>query len=263
MPLFPIATLDDPRLAPYRTLKDHYIAARHGLFIAEGEQLVKRLLASKFRTQSVLIADRRLEELGPLFAEDIDVYVVTQSLMNELAGIKFHSGVLAAGIRQPPPTLEQLLSPNAATIKLVVCPEIAIAENLGSMIRLAAGFGADALIVGPRSSDPFLRRTIRVSMGTTFYLPIVESTDLAVDFTLLKQRWGVHCVAGVLDGTATPINSAARHDRLALVFGNEAQGLDPRDIALCDERVTIPMKLGTDSLNVAIAAGIFLYHYWS
>jgi len=263
MPQHLIAALDDPRLAPYRELKDHYVAARHGLFIVEGEQLVRRLLASSFQVQSILIADRRLEELAPLFAPDIDVHVVTQSLMNDLAGIKFHSGVLAAGVRRTPPTLAQLLAPDAKTIRLVVCPEIAIAENLGSMIRLAAGFGADALVVGPRSTDPFLRRTIRVSMGSTFTLPIVESTDLAVDFAMLKQRWGVHCVAGVLDETATPIKSALRSDRLALVFGNEAQGLAAEDIALCDERVTIPMKLGTDSLNVAVAAGIFLYHYWS
>ena len=59
----------------------------------------------------------------------------------------------------------------------------------------------------------------------------------------------------------SPWRRPSRPDRLALLFGNEAQGLDPSTIAACDRRITIPMKMGTDSLNVAVSAGVFLYHF--
>ena len=66
-------------------------------------------------------------------------------------------------------------------------------------------------------------------------------------------------IASVLDESAEPLDSIAPVARFGVVFGSEAQGLDPATIAHCDRRVTIPMKLGTDSLNVAVAAGIFLH----
>ena len=99
-------------------------------------------------------------------------------------------------------------------------------------------------------------------MGTIFKLPVIQSDDLTIDLDLLKSRWGVHRVASVLADDATPLRQAVRHDRLAVLFGNEAQGLDAATLAHCDERVTVPMRRDTDSLNVATAAGIFMYHYW-
>jgi len=262
MPVLQLSTSDDSRLAPYRELKDRTLAARHGLFVAEGEHLLTRLLASDFRVASVLMADRRADELVPLVPADVDVFVLPQEQLNAIVGFRFHSGVVAMGVRKPPAVLEDVLRGDAATIKLVVCPDLISAENLGSMIRLSAGFGADAMIVGPRSIDPFVRQAVRVSMGTIFKLPIVQSPDLAKDLSLLKTQWGVHRIATVLSDQATPLPASPRHDRVALMFGNEAQGLDAEALSLCDESVTIPMRLGTDSLNVAIAAGIFMYHYW-
>jgi len=262
MPLHTIAQLDDPRLAPYRELKDRTLAARHGLFVAEGEHLLYRLLASDFRVASVLIADRRAAEIAPLVPAAIDVFSLPQEWMNQIVGFRFHSGVVAMGVRKPLPTLVEVLATSPAAMRLVVCPDVTNAENFGSLIRLSAGFGADAMIVGPRSIDPFIRQSVRVSMGTIFRLPIVESKDLVADLAMLRSQWGVHRVASVLSDQATPLVNAKLHDRLALMFGNEAQGLDAEAVAISDERVTIPMRLGTDSLNVAVAAGIFMYHYW-
>ena len=98
-------------------------------------------------------------------------------------------------------------------------------------------------------------------MGTIFKLPLVRSNDLTRDLRRLQREWGVELVATVLDECAEPLSSARRGPKLGLLFGNEAQGLDQALIAACDRRVTIPMQLGTDSLNVAVAAGIILYHF--
>jgi tRNA G18 (ribose-2'-O)-methylase SpoU len=260
MPVLPLQSFDDARLAPYRELKDRTLAARHGLFVAEGEHLVRRLLASDFQTASVLLADRRAEEISPLVPSNVNVFVLPQDELNGVVGYKFHSGVIAMGIRKPSPSLSDVIKASGP-VKLVLCPDTTNGENLGSLIRLSAGFGADAMLVGPRSIDPFMRQVVRVSMGTIFQLPIVQSADFSADLRQLKQQ-GVRLIASMLDPGASPLPSAERYDRSALLFGNEAQGLDADTVSLCDDRVTIPMHRGTDSLNVAVAAGIFLYHYW-
>jgi tRNA G18 (ribose-2'-O)-methylase SpoU len=117
------------------------------------------------------------------------------------------------------------------------------------------------MILGERSCDPFYRQSIRVSMGTVFSLNLLQSQDLLRDLRLMKKQWGIELIATVLDESAQPLAETRRSERVGLLFGNEAQGLPNEILAECDRRVTIPMKLGTDSLNVAIAAAVTLYHF--
>jgi tRNA G18 (ribose-2'-O)-methylase SpoU len=260
--VFPIPTLDDPRVAPYRNLKDRDLAREGGRFIAEGELVVRRLLASAFQTESLLIADRKLEEIEPIVPPHIPIYCAPADVVNRIIGFKFHSGVMAVGLRGPRPTLEQLASKwQQERITLVILPQVQNTENLGSMIRISSGLGASAMILGERSCDPWYRQSIRVSMGTVFSLPIVQSNDLLSDLKSLRERWGAQLIATVLDDQAEDLACAARAPRIAVLFGNEVTGLSPQEIAACDRKVTIPMNLGTDSLNVSVAAGIILYHF--
>jgi tRNA G18 (ribose-2'-O)-methylase SpoU len=260
MPLIPVPSLDDPRVAPYRNLKDRDLARDGDRFIAESEQLVRRLLASTVRAESLLVADKRLPDLAPVLPNDLPVYVAPAAVVNEIVGFQFHSGVMAVGVRPPSPALDDVLAgkPRAT---LVVCPEVEKTDNLGALIRIAAAFGADAMLLGPRCCDPFFRQSVRVSMGTVFHLPIVRSPDLDRDLHHLRDDLGVELIATVLDDSAEPLDRAPRAPKLALLLGNEAQGLPPDIVRLCHRRVTIPMQLGTDSLNVAVAAGVFLYHF--
>jgi len=270
MSMVMIDSLDDARLDPYRNLKDRELAALDGRFIAEGEHVVRRLLASDFPVDSVLLARRRVEELGPLVPEGVPVFAVTDEVVEQVIGFAFHSGVLACGRRKPAPTLDSILPPPGDTTRpltLMVCPEIINAENIGTLIRIGAAFGVDAMLIGERSCDPFWRRSIRVSMGTVFRLPLLHSRDLLADLKLLKERWKFDFAATVLDADAQPLATAGRAgvaggpDRLALFFGSESQGLHRRWLAVCDRKLTIPMHMGTDSLNVAIAAAVFLFHF--
>jgi tRNA G18 (ribose-2'-O)-methylase SpoU len=261
MSLIHIDSFTDPRVAHYRNLKDRQLERQGRLFIAEGEHLVRRLLASSFETESLLLAERRVDDIASIVPAHIPVYVVPQDRMNEILGMKFHSGVMACGRRKPQQALDDVVPKDRDRLLLVICPEIANVENIGSLIRLAAGFGVDAMILGERCHDPFWRQSIRVSMGTIFTLPILQTDDLARDLRRLRDEWRVELVATVLDPTAEPLASSPRRPRVGLLFGNEAQGLDPHWIAACDRRVTIPMSHGTDSLNVSTAAGIFLYHF--
>jgi tRNA G18 (ribose-2'-O)-methylase SpoU len=260
MPIIPIHSLDDPRLAPYRNLKERDLAREGDRFIAEGENLVKRLLASRYRTESVLLADRRVAEIAPLVPAEIPVYSAPASVVNHVLGFKFHAGVMSVGIRGPSPTIDDIISAaKGSRVTLLVCPEIEKTDNLGAIIRIAAAFGVDAMILGERCCDPFFRQSVRVSMGAAFVLPIVRTDDLARDLRRLQNEFAVQLIGSVLSEGAEPLDQFRRPPRLALLLGNEAQGLGPKLESMCDRLVTIPMRLGTDSLNVAVAAAVFLY----
>lgn len=259
--MIPIESLDDPRIAHYRNLKDRELAREGGRFMAEGELILRRLLASDYPVESVLLEELRAPELAPLVPSEVPVYVAPRSVFRHIVGHKFQSGILAVGRRKPFLTVDQLVEQANEPSTLVICPEIASVENIGSLIRIAAAFGCDGMLLGERCHDPFWRQSVRVSMGTLFKLPLARSQDILLDLKRLRETWGYELAATVLDEAAEPLESAPRGRRLGILFGNEAQGLDPASIAACDRRVTIPMRPGVDSLNVAVAAGIFVYHF--
>lgn len=256
-----IDSLDDPRVALYRNLKDRELDRSGRYFIAEGEHIVRRLLASDFPVESVLLVDRRSEEMSAVVPAGVPVYVMSQDLMNQILGLKFHSGIMACGRRKPPRSIDDVIPKDKDRLTLVILPDISNVENIGALVRLSAGFGADAMILGERCHDPFWRQSVRVSMGTIFTLPLVQSDNLERDLKRLRDEWGVELIATVLDAAAEPLEQADRSSKVGILFGGEAQGLEPRDLSVCQRRVTIPMEHGTDSLNVAVAAGIVLYHF--
>ena len=259
--IFPVASLDDERLAAYRNLKDRGLARLGDRFIAEGELVVRRLLDSDYAVESVLLAERHVERIAPLVPAGVPIYAAPAGVVNEIVGFRFHSGVIACGRRRPAQSLAQVAPTWAGGVTLVVLPEVTKTDNLGALLRISGGFGADAVILGEHCCDPFYRQAVRVSMGAVFRLTLVRSRDLLADLRLLRARWGVELIAAALDDRAEPLAGARRGERVALLFGNEAEGLTGEQLALCHRRVAIPMRLGTDSLNVAIAAAVFLYHF--
>jgi tRNA G18 (ribose-2'-O)-methylase SpoU len=252
--------LDDSRLLPYRALKDRELARDGERFLAEGEFIVRRLVASKFPTESVVLTHRRAEQLAGIAPDHVPIYILPDALVHQLIGFKFHSGVIACGKRLPSIGLDQLAA-GKKSMTLVVCPETANAENLGSLIRISSAFSADGIILGEKCCDPFWRQAIRVSMGTVFSLPIVRSGDLLADLRQLREEHDFELIATVLDDSAESLHDVVRQMRTALLFGNEAQGLERHYVEACNRRVTIPMKAGVDSLNVAIAAAVFLFQF--
>lgn len=262
MPVVPVATLDDPRVQMYRNLKAQNLSRQGPWFIAEGVRVVERLLDSSFETESVLLTERRVEEWLPRIPEHIPVFVVPQSEANQLVGFNFHVGVVACGRRRRSPALDELLPHDRSSLTVVVCPNCDNPENLGAIVRMCLGFGVDLLLLGPGCSDAFSRRVIRVSMGATFRQPIIETRNLQRDLLRLKEEWGFELAATILDPSASPLAATTtRQPRFGLLFGNEAFGLGDEWINLCDRRLTIPMAPGADSLNVAVATGIFLHHF--
>ncbi|WP_422928512.1 TrmH family RNA methyltransferase [Singulisphaera sp. PoT] len=261
MPRVLIDDLADPRIAPYRNLKaTNQTRGRDG-FVVEGEKLVERLLESHFPAASILVSDRHEARISSWAPDDVPLLVVPHALVDVLVGFNFHQGVLACGIRRPWPSPGEIAGGSAERRTFVACPQIDNPENLGAIIRLGDVFGVDAILVGGRCPDPFSRRVLRVSMGMALRLPVIESEDLAADLARLRSDFGFKLAATVVDTDARPLHAVRRPDRLALLLGCEGQGLGPEWVDLCDLRVTIPMRPGAESLNVAVAAGILLYHF--
>lgn len=255
-----ITSLDDRRLDPYRNLKQSNLTRWSGLFIAEGEKLTRRLLSSDFETASVLLGQSYLDTFRPLIRAETPVFVVPDDAVEKIVGFNFHRGVLACGRRRTGLTIAEIADHRPAAT-MVVCPDVQDPENLGAILRIAAAFGLDAVMLGRKCADPFSRRVLRVSMGAALRLPLTESDDLITDLRRLQTEFNYELVATVLDADAQSLESTSRRPRTALLFGSEGHGLPRPLIELCDRRITIPMQPGTDSLNVAVAAGIILHHF--
>lgn len=261
MPRIPITDVAEPRLEIYRDLHHPDAGKRGTRFIVEGEILVRRLLESDFVCDTILSADRKADALERLVRPDVTIFTAPDAVIARVLGFKFHSGVMASAMRRPSKEIKDVVPAKDKKALVVVCPELTDGTNLGSIVRITAAFAADALLIGPRCRDPFYRQSVRVSMGTIFTLPVVRSTDLVRDLRWLRDEAAFNLMATVLDSDALPLRQAEQTRRTALLFGNEALGLERELVAECDRKLIIPMRPGVDSLNVAVTAGIFLYHF--
>lgn len=254
-----IDSIDDPRVAAYRSLPDRTLRGE-SVFVTEGRNLTLRLLASPYAAESVFVAQQHAAEFAAVVG-DVPLYTAPEPLLKQVVGFDFHLGVLGSGRRGELPSPDELVGrrPVDAPLRLVICPETTKPENLGLIFRSSAGLGIDGLLLGRRCCDPFSRRALRLSMGGTLQVPFSTSVELADAMRRLRDRRQVELVAAVVDDRAERLPDFRWSPRTALVFGNEFHGLREPWLSACDRRVTIPMPPGVDSLNLGVAAGIFLY----
>ncbi len=261
MPRILLDDLDDPRIAVYRSLKATNRTRDLDQFVVEGERLVARLMESRFSVVSVLVAEGHVNKLTRPLPEDVPAYVVPDTVVDQVVGFPFHRGVLACGERRPWPVLDAWLADADRPFFAVVCPKVSNPENLGAIARIGDVFGIDAIVAGPECPDPLSRRVLRVSMGAALRLPVIVEDRLIDAAARLASSAGVELIAAVADPDAQSFERVARPRRLGLVLGDEHEGVGPDWLALCRRAVTIPMRPGASSLNVAVAAGILIYHF--
>jgi len=229
-------------------------------FICEGRYLVeeacKAARSGSLRILSILVSPRRAQEWAELAPPGTRLLVAEEAFLETLLGFHFHRGVLCCVQRPSPPDEACLL----AARRLLVLPRLDNVDNLGQLLRTAAALGLDAVALG-RGPSPFERRTVRVSMGAAWRIPVLTSTDLPG----LLASWKAHdpatpaeVVAAALAAEALPARLWRPGPRTALVLGPEDQGLDPAWLARCDHAVVIPMANAMDSLNVAAAGAILM-----
>jgi len=239
-------------------LKDRGLK-KEGLFVGEGRFTVERMLSSGWNIKALLCTSRWEQQFAEQTRGKCPVHVLSDEAIEKVAGFPFHRGVLAIGERPEFPALEKTIGTEDLPPRLIFCPEINDQENLGSIIRSAAAFGW-AVLLGPRTGDPLSRRVIKVSVGTVFSVPFYTVEDEIRGINLLNSR-GYKTCAAVIDRNAGILKNAGKSGKTALVFGCEAEGLQKKIVEECSQSVRIPIIEEIDSLNVGVAAGIFLYHF--
>ncbi len=259
--LVEITDAADPRLADYRDLRDvelrKNLEAEHGLFLAEGEKVVRRAIEAGFTARSFLMAPRWLDGLADVLdRSDAPCFVVAEDMAEEVTGFHVHRGALASLERRPLPAVEDVLE---GARSVLVLEDIVDHTNVGAILRSGAAFEFDAVLLAPRCADPLYRRSIKVAMGAVFTMPWTRIPDW-YDALPALSRAGFTTVAMTLAPDAVPIEEAVQGlDKVALVLGSEGHGLSSRWEESADRRAIIPMAPGIDSLNVAAATAVACY----
>ncbi|ODA96877.1 RNA methyltransferase [Mesorhizobium sp. SEMIA 3007] len=257
--------IDDPRdsrVAAYLDIRERDLAGRQGRFVAEGKVVLDLLLSSgRFGAESILVLENRLDGLEDILHKapaDLPVYIVTSAVMDAIAGFHMHRGILAIGRKETPQAVGPLLDALSGQALVVVLVGIANHDNMGSIFRNAAAFGADAVLMDATCCDPLYRKAIRVSVGAALKIPFASFTDTS-GFTATLAERGFEQFALSPRGN-TDIRDARPAQRLALYLGTEGEGL-PESLLARLQTVRITMSKGFDSLNVAAASAIALHHF--
>ncbi len=256
--LLPLSDPADPRLDDYRNLTDAALRARDhsGVFIAEGELVVRRLLTSRFPTRSLLIARSAQHRLDTLpVPDDVPVYIAADDLLQTIVGFPFHRGVLACGQRLPEPPLTDLLGSRL----LLVLENTANTDNMGALFRNTACLAGEgsAILLSPGCCDPLYRKALRVSIGYALTIPFT-TTESWPDALDQVRGAGFELLALTPSPDAPPLDALAPGRRYALLLGAEGPGLSDHALRRATRLARIPMAKGADSLNVATAAAVAL-----
>jgi len=260
-----IADADDARVAAYRDLQDAAHAARQGLFVVESRGVVRLLVDhARFHARSLLVTRPALEALRDVIAgleDSTPVYLAPQEIVRRIVGFHFHRGCLALGERGLEPPLDALLAPPGPRLVLVL-ERLANPDNVVGIFRNAMAFGVDAVLLSPGCTDPLSRKAIRVSAGGVLATPFVTLDDWPAALTRVREAGFVLLALTPLTGAVEVAELGVARPiprRVALLVGNEGDGLSAAARSAADLEVTIAMAPGVDSLNVATAAAIALH----
>ncbi len=259
-----IDSLDHPSLQPYRTMKMQQDHHNQGIFVAEGEKIVRRLIETDFKIISVLLPPKWLADFQSLLEprqETVEIFVAQKEVLERLTGFSMYQGILAVARIPQPWSLEMAVACSPRPRLFVATDGINNSENMGILVRNCAAFGAQALLVGETSSSPYMRRAVRTSMGTIFRLPYVECDCLAATLRLLN-KCGIKCIAAHPHSEKKYISDIDLTGDVCIVFGSEGLGISADVLEACSEWAEVEMAPGVDSLNVGSAAAVVLYEVW-
>ncbi|KAB2971767.1 RNA methyltransferase [Streptomyces sp. SS1-1] len=253
---------DDPRLRDYTGLTDVDLRRRRepaeGLFIAEGEKVIRRAKEAGYEMRSMLLSAKWIDVMRDVIDElPAPVYAVSPDLAEQVTGYHVHRGALASMQRKPLPSATDLLH---TARRVVVMESVNDHTNIGAIFRSAAALGMDAVLLSPDCADPLYRRSVKVSMGAVFSVPYARLEPWPKALETVREA-GFSLLALTPDEKAKTLDQAAPHrmDRVALMLGAEGGGLSRQALAAADEWVRIPMSHGVDSLNVGAAAAVAFY----
>ncbi|MDA3843772.1 MAG: RNA methyltransferase [Candidatus Kapabacteria bacterium] len=253
-----ITDLNDPRIEYYKNLR--FTPAKHtedNVFVVESEKVTLMLLRSDIEIVSVFALPEFYEAHAELMdarkVPDESRFYADRALMKDVVGFRLHSGMMAVG-RQPAQTgLDELSN------RIVIMNGIINSENVGAIVRNCAAFGVDSILCDRKTSSPFLRRAVRVSMGSVMFQKIHITDDLPATLNELRNRLGYSIISAELTDDATSLKEYNFPEKHCIIFGSEGPGVDQEILDLSDAVVFIPISEKVASLNVGAAAAVVLW----
>ena len=250
--------------------KDH---PEEGMFIAESPKVIGRALDAGYEPLSVLVEKKQMEEneetsqiMNRFDDTKVSIFTADFEVLTKLTGFKLTRGMLCAMRRKPLRKFQDLCD---GINRIAILENVQNPTNVGAIFRSAAALNMEAVLLSPGCSDPLYRRATRVSMGTVFQIPwtfIRDSNEMRCKREVIwpKQaiaelkKLGYKTAALALTDDSVSIDDSElmKEEKLAVILGNEGEGLESETIALCDYTVKIPMTHGVDSLNVAAASAV-------
>ncbi|MFB1080471.1 TrmH family RNA methyltransferase [Jeotgalibacillus sp. JSM ZJ347] len=242
-----IQSLQNTKVKEWKKLTTKKGRDKSGLFLAEGWHLTEEAIKAGAAIEVIVKEGIEL----PDYMASVEVHFVTEEISSALAETEHTQGVFAV-CRQPEADFEKL---NAS--KILMLDAIQDPGNIGTMIRTADAVGIDAVVLGKGTADPYNAKILRSAQGSHFHLPILKQDLFSVADHCKKN--GIPVYGTSLQGAVT-YREASAGDKFALIMGNEGAGVNDELLNLTDQNLYIPIYGKSESLNVAIAAGILLYH---
>ena len=250
-----IASRANPLIVRVNELKDKKGRTASGLFAIEGEKLLTEVMQSKYALEFVLVTEKAADSYSIL--EEVQrlaqIYVVADPVYQKLTQEQAPQGILAA-VRLP-----DVYATADAGLPAIILHSVRDPVNVGTILRSALAFGVHTVYLSSDCADIYSGKVFRASMGTLFKLNTVAYADISEVCDRLRQ---MDCAiyAAALGHNTISLAGVASDKRNVFIFGNEGQGLPDEIIALADSAVKIPIQPDCESLNVAVAAGVILYH---
>ena len=275
--LIEINDITAPELDVFARLTEAQLRSRlepeKGVFIAESPKVIGRALDAGYEPLSVLVEKKQMEEneetsqiMNRFDDTKVSIFTADFEVLTKLTGFKLTRGMLCAMRRKPLRKFQDLCD---GINRIAILENVQNPTNVGAIFRSAAALNMEAVLLSPGCSDPLYRRAARVSMGTVFQIPwtfIRDSNEMRCKREVIwpKQaiaelkKLGYKTAALALTDDSVSIDDSElmKEEKLAVILGNEGEGLKNETIALCDYTVKIPMTHGVDSLNVAAASAV-------
>lgn len=226
-----------------------------GRFLAEGRKLCCELSLGAepealFYTDAALVRCPQLAQLGGTH------YLIEEHVAAKLADVEANQGVFGV-FKTPLHSMDEV----SAGGRYLALERVQDPGNVGTLIRSAAAFGFDGVVLSAGCAAPYAPKTLRASMGAAVRVPVIETGGMPQAVQLMRSR-GIVCLAAALYNSQ-PLSAAQGEyaSGLCVVIGSEGQGLAEETAAACDISVRIPMTDRVESLNAGIAGSILLWYF--
>ncbi len=224
------------------------------LFVLEGARLCFDVMYSDYSVDTLLVTQKILDkypnDVENIASNAVNTFIITDDVAQKLGDTSTSQGVFA--VCRMKERDAEMSGRCLAALDNVQDP-----ANIGAIIRTAEALGINGIIVGG-GCDVFNPKALRASMGSALRLSITESDDLVRTLLDLNHN-GYSLYATVPDANAIPVTDIDFGGKTVCIIGNEANGVSPAVIEVCDRTVTIPMLGRAESLNAAAAASIVMW----